>query len=276
MRTDRVRTAVVTTVAGRAGHLRRQRAALGECLHDGLHVVVGMGGRAPESPGPETVRLEVDASPEGLPLAAARNAGAAAALDRGADLLVFLDVDCIPGPDLPASYTAAARDGALLCGPVHYLPPAGPGGYPTSGLADLAPPHPGRPAPAPGQVVAEDRVELFWSLSFAVTPQTWRALGGFDEGFRGYGAEDTDFARRARDRGAEMFWVGGARAFHQHHPPARQDADRVAEIVRNARRFHRRWGDWPMRGWLEDLHRAGRVVFAPEAGELSVVARPAP
>ena len=36
----------------------------------------------------------------GLPLAHARNAGARHALRDGAELLVFLDVDCIPGPDL--------------------------------------------------------------------------------------------------------------------------------------------------------------------------------
>jgi glycosyltransferase involved in cell wall biosynthesis len=256
--------AVITPVAGRAEHLRRQRAALAGCLH----VVVGMGERAADSPGPDTVHLEVAVPPDGLPLAHARNAGAAAALARGADLLVFLDVDCIPDAELLDRYAAAARDGTLLCGPVHYLPPAGPGGYPAE-LAGLAPPHPARPAPPPGVVAEEGRVDLFWSLSFAVTRTTWQSLDGFDEAYRGYGAEDTDFARRARDRGTRLCWVGGARAYHQHHPPARHDAARVAEIVRNARRFHRRWGDWPMHGWLVELDRAGLVRFRPEAGELS-------
>jgi GT2 family glycosyltransferase len=256
--------AVITTAAGRADHLRRQRAALDGCLH----VVVGMGARAADSPGPETVHLQVPVPAAGLPLAAARKAGAAEALRRGAHLLVFLDVDCIPDPAMLDRYAGAARDGALLCGPVHYLPPAGPDGYPADGLEHLAPPHPARPAPPPGTVVEEERADLFWSLSFAVTAPTWRALGGFDEVFRGYGAEDTDLARRARARGTRILWVGGARAFHQHHPPARHDAARVAEIVRNARVFQRRWGDWPMRGWLEDLDRAGLVVFRPGSGEL--------
>ena len=34
--------------------------------------------------------------PAGLPLAAARNVGAAAALTLGAELMIFLDVDCLP------------------------------------------------------------------------------------------------------------------------------------------------------------------------------------
>ncbi|MFC9343661.1 glycosyltransferase family 2 protein [Streptomyces sp. NPDC057020] len=56
-----------------------------------------------------------------LPPAAARNAGGRRALDAVADLLVFLDVDCVPGPTLLPRYAETARDGALLCGaPAHH------------------------------------------------------------------------------------------------------------------------------------------------------------
>jgi hypothetical protein len=71
-----------------------------------------------------------------LPIAAARNTGARAALHRGAELLVVLDVDCIPSPGLVTRYPAAAASprhrSALLCGPVTYLAPPGPGGYPAT------------------------------------------------------------------------------------------------------------------------------------------------
>src|SRR6202012_4133576 len=70
---------------------------------------------------------------EPLPLALGRNQGAAAALSRSAELLVFLDVDCIPDTELIARYQDAAKQprygDALLCGPVTYLPPPRPGGY---------------------------------------------------------------------------------------------------------------------------------------------------
>ncbi|GAA4559083.1 galactosyltransferase-related protein [Pseudonocardia xishanensis] len=248
----------MTIVAGREEHLARQQQALARGTAV-THVVVGMG----PQPG-STVTLQADGA---LPLARARNAGADIALAEGAELLVFLDVDCIPGPTLVERYAdAAARCGpTLLCGPVTYLPP---------GSTDLVPdPHPARPDPPDGALVPEDRRELFWSLSFAVTGEAWHRSGGFCEEYRGYGAEDTDFALTARDRGLAMAWVGGAHAFHQHHPPTRHDPARVAEIVANARLFHRRWGTWPMTGWLQELAAAGAVEFDPTHDHLTTGAQ---
>jgi GT2 family glycosyltransferase len=266
-------TAVVTIVSGREGHLHRQRLGLAAAPPD-LHVIVGMG-RQPQlqevSDSPVVASLEIPADPGGLPLASARNAGARAALDAGADVVVFLDVDCIPGSRLIARYGDAARRSAmptLLCGPVSYLPPPPPGGYPTTGLRDLAPPHPGRPAPPDGQVLNDDRFELFWSISFAASAATWCALGGFDDEFVGYGAEDTDFALRAASAGAGLSWVGGAEAYHQHHEPAWSDPRRVSEMARNSKLFHSRHGFWPMRAWLDDLAARHLVDFDPDASRL--------
>lgn len=263
---------VVTVVRGRADHLARQRRLLarGPAVE---HVVVGMGERpALDDDGPPTRTVTVPCDGP-LPLAPARNAGARLAVDGGADLLVFLDVDCLPGSRLVRRYTEAAqRTGpALLAGPVTYLPPPGPQGPPEHGLDDLADPHPGRPAPPDGTLVPETRRELFWSLSFAVTARAWAASGGFCEDYGGYGAEDTDFALACD---LPLYWVGGAHAFHQHHPPARDDPARVAEIVANARVFHGRWGWWPMEPWLRDLDAAGRVRFRPADGVLEPLGWP--
>ena len=57
----------------------------------------------------------IDVPPEGLPLARARNAGAQRALDTGAELLVFLDVDCIPGASLVNRNEAAATVHRRCC-----------------------------------------------------------------------------------------------------------------------------------------------------------------
>ncbi|MDT8913012.1 galactosyltransferase-related protein [Amycolatopsis sp. PS_44_ISF1] len=262
------RTAVVTIAAGRDSHLRRQRAAL-DGADAPVHVVVGMGAPPrlpPRPPAPPVTPVAVPLGHGGLPLAAARNAGARAAIDQGAELLVFLDVDCIPGPGCLARYVAAAGrvpPATLLCGPVAYLPPPPSGGYPEpGGLARLARPHEGRPAPEPGEITLEEqRFELFWSLSFALTREDWARFGGFCEEFVGYGAEDTDFALRAAERGARLAWVGGATAYHQHHPPSRHEPRHVRELVANAHRFRRRHGFWPMADWLAELDRAGAVRF---------------
>jgi GT2 family glycosyltransferase len=257
------RTAVITITHRRDPHLHRQRLALALDPPD-LHVVVAMDDDpqlTPISGAVDPVVVRLASGEGGLPLARARNTGAFRAIDEGATVLIFLDVDCIPGPVLLRRYAAAAAAlgaMALLSGPVAYLPPPTGSGYPPGGLDALAPFHPARPVPADGEVLPEYRFELFWSLSFCLTKVTWERLGGFHEGYAGYGAEDTDFAVRARQAGAQLFWVGGAEAFHQHHDPSREDPGHRAEMVRNAQLFFERHGWRPMRDWLDQL--------APEGG----------
>jgi len=272
------RLAVVTTVAGRHRHLAAQHASLaaGERRPD-LTVVVSMG-----DPGVEDVvaagplpavcdvaveHVDVD---RGLPLAAARNTGARRATAEGADLLVFLDVDCLAGPALLGTYARAAarvplRRPALLAGPVAYLPPL-PEDRTTYEQAtlDAAVPHPARPAPPPGDLERESDLRLFWSLSFAVTPTAWQRIGGFDEGYTGYGGEDTDFAQRAAGCGACLWWVGGALAFHQWHPVSDPPVEHLEDVVGNANRFHCRWGWFPMEGWLAAFDARGLAHHDPD------------
>ncbi|MCW2762452.1 MAG: hypothetical protein JWR85_2653 [Marmoricola sp.] len=199
-------------------------------------------------------------APTGLPLAMARNRGAQEALDLGMDVLIFLDVDCLPAPGLVAGYTQAVctHPETVWSGPVTYLEP---------GLTEqqlrrpwlLDEPHPARPSPDPGQVFRNADPRLFWSLSFAVSAQTWRVVGGFHEGYVGYGAEDTDFALTVANSSIELGWVGDARSYHQHHAVSRPPVEHVEDIVRNAGLFHDRWGFWPMEGWLEEFEVLGLV-----------------
>ncbi len=258
------RVAVITIAAGRHEHLARQRAGLRACAPAAdAHVVVAMRARdaaAYRADGATQVVILPQAG-DALPLARARNAGAEHALAGGAGLLVFLDVDCIPAPALVGRYAAAASaaPGALLCGPVGYLPPAPDGGHPPGALARLARPHPARPLPREDELIGGGDHRLFWSLSFALTAATWRRIGGFGEEYAGYGGEDTDFGQRARERGVGLCWVGGAWAFHQHHPTATPPVQHLDAILANGARFRRRWGWWPMEGWLEAFARLGLI-----------------
>lgn len=252
-----MRTAVVTIARGRHDHLAAQARALTQDPPD-LHVVVAMDDRdlAAVVPGAEVVDVPLDRG--ALPLAAARNAGVRRARELRADLLVLLDVDCIPSPNLLGRYReAAATHGGVLCGPVGYLPPPPAGGYPPTGLADLAVAHPARPVPGDDEVLAAPEPDLFWSLSFATTPDVWDEVGGFCEDYRGYGGEDTDFGHAAARAGVAMFWVGGAWAWHQHHGAGGTPVQHLDDILRNATVFHDRWGWWPMLGWLDDLRQRG-------------------
>ena len=62
-----------------------------------------------------------------------------------------------------------------------------------------------------------------------------------------------------RDAGTPLAWVGGAHAYHQHHPTSSPPWQHLDDILRNGRRFANRWGHWPMTGWLEAFERAGAV-----------------
>jgi N-acetylglucosaminyl-diphospho-decaprenol L-rhamnosyltransferase len=272
-----VRVAVITAVAGRHQHLGLQRQGLRRStLSVDSHVVVCMGDRAAAEAavtqaGPPTSVVHVDVPDSRLPLASARNAGAARAIQLGADLLIFLDVDCIPAPGMVRRYVDCALQDPtprLLCGPVAYLPPPPPGGYDLDRLSELADPHPARPLPPENQVLRDGDPRLFWSLSFAIPPAVWTRIGGFCERYRGYGGEDTDFGQLAATAGVRLDWIGGAHAYHQFHPSGDPPVEHVDDILANAQVFFRRWGWWPMTGWLTEFQRLGLAHFDPADGWL--------
>ncbi|WP_009472636.1 glycosyltransferase family 2 protein [Rhodococcus sp. JVH1] len=264
-----MKVAVVTIAARRDRHLRMQLRSLERSQRTcDDHIVVAMGDprtmdTVSENGHARGIWLDHDDGP--LPLAAARNAGADAALAAGADLLVFLDVDCLASEGLLGCYVSAAEHpdnrSALLSGPVTYLPPPEPAGYDLAGLGRLRSPHPARPAPPPGTVTAGSDFDLFWSLSFAVGRATWQHIGGFCTDYTGYGGEDTDFAQTARAAGVGLRWVGGADAFHQYHPVSDPPVEHLRDILTNAHTFHRRWGWWPMQGWLRAFEADGLIEY---------------
>jgi len=252
-----VRTAVVTVAsAARRAHLERQRRVLAEVADDIVRLEAWLDADAPGD------GVHVPPGPHGLRVGEGRNRLADAAIAAGAELIVFLDVDCLPGPASIARYRTAARSypGALLAGPVTYLASVQ---QPETAadLPALTRPHRARPAPADGETHAAspEQYDLFWSLSFAVTPETWHRLGGFHPGYEGYGAEDTDLAWTARAAGVELRWVGGADAYHQWHPVSSPPWRHLDDILRNGAEFHRRWGVWPMGGWLDAFAAAGAI-----------------
>lgn len=259
-----MRSALVTVAHGRHDHLERQHAMLvRSSLAVSDYVVVALDDpvlAATWSARPDVHMVTHRAGRHGLPIAAARNHGAAEAVRRGAELIVFLDVDCLPGAELVERYRQAARrcPSSLLCGPVAYLPQPGATGYDLDGLDRYAF-HPARPAPLPGTNQTDGDPRLFWSLSFAVTTATWERIGGFCPDYEGYGAEDTDFAYLARDAGIAVTWVGGAAAYHQWHPTQTPPVGHLDDIVRNAAIFADRWGWWPMEGWLGAFADQGLV-----------------
>lgn len=254
---------ILTLVKNRTGHLLNQLEGLAQCnapLHD--IVVLDMSDdpiRLERSDLPvHLVRLET----AGLPLARARNL---AARESRGDRLLFLDVDCIPTPGLPQSMEAALEaEDALICAEVHYLPAgATQRGWTFDTLKSRAVPHPVRAFPRSG-LRREAEPGLFWSLAFGIRRKSFDSMGGFDEGFTGYGAEDTDFGFRAHAADLPLLFMGGAGVFHQHHGVYDPPLQHFEDIIENAKRFHGRWGRWAMEGWLKAFEARGLIAVGAD------------
>ena len=250
-------TTVITLNKGRDAHLARLLEGLARGPHPEACVVVEMGANPAPLPdlGFPIRRVHLEAA--GLPLARARNAGRRAATT---ERLVFLDVDCIPSADLvpSLSHDLDAADG-LICCEIRYLP-AGTvaDDWTEVALRAAGHRHPVRHFPERGLARSEN-VGLFWSLAFGVRATTFDRLGGFDEGFDGYGAEDTDLAFRADALGIPVLFTAGGLAFHQHHLACDPPLQHFSDIVRNAARFRARHGLWPMDGWLDAFAVRGLI-----------------
>ncbi|MDO9384528.1 MAG: glycosyltransferase [Hyphomicrobiaceae bacterium] len=262
---------VLTLVKNRETHLAN--------LVDGLNrstipakefVVVDMSDEPVKRPGTGIPTRVIRLQRDGLPLAEARNL---AARHASSDYLLFLDVDCIPSRDLIAAMLPALRaNDALICASIRYLAAGDVSqDWTEEDLARRGQFHPVRPFADAG-LQREDNAGLFWSLAFGIRKATFDALGGFDESFVGYGAEDTDFGFRARDAGVPLLFMGGPGAFHQHHAVHRPPLQNFGDILRNAATFHRRWHFWPMEGWLTEFESMG--LIARTSSDISILRLP--
>lgn len=267
---------VLTLVRGRRDHLANLMWSLAAQTVPPAELVIAWMQPRPEAglpdPGCPVRHVVVPGDP--MPLAAARNRAAEAATS---EQLVFLDVDCIASPTLVESYEAAAGEAeGLFLGEVFYLPAGavGAGDLDFAALDRLGTRHPAKPpVPEQGIRLEPDAGEL-WGLSFALPRQRYLAVGGMDEAFRGYGGEETDFARRAAASRLPTYWLGGARAYHQHHAVHVPPLQHFEHILRNADLYRQKHGRWCMDYWLGQFRDVGLIEWNAEAARIRVVRRP--
>ncbi len=144
------------------------------------------------------------------------NRGPAAATNAAArlarhEVLVFLDGDQLASPELLAAHLDAhQRHGVVLVQGLYPLAP----GYDRRGaslmyqralfqaLAPMESSHPCQPH--------------IWSANFSCRRESWAMVGGFDEAFREYGGEDTDFGLRVVALGVPCIFEPQALSYHLH------------------------------------------------------------
>ncbi|ETW13018.1 hypothetical protein ATO8_07401 [Roseivivax marinus] len=263
------RISALTIAAGRADHLANVVRGLTEQRLCPDELVIGLMQDAPYDDLPDApFEIRQVPVPDGAPaLAGARNAAAHAATG---DVLVFLDVDCIPHPELIADYAASvtAAPGVHM-GEVMYLPQGATDGATENGIDwvrfdRLAERHPDRGKPPRWGRAACDDYRCFWSLNFAMSAADWRASGGFDERYRGYGGEDTDFGRTVAEQGQPIWWLKGAKVYHQHHAHCMPPIHHLRSVIRNADLFAEKWGHRTMEHWLYGFELMGLIEKRPE------------
>jgi hypothetical protein len=191
-------------------------------------------------------------------------------------------MDCIPAPDLVADYAGYLHqfDG-LLMGEVMYLPGGATAGEWTSdAFTAIAVRHSDRRGPPAEGIELCNDYRCFWSLNFAMRRATFLAVGGFHEGYRGYGGEDTDFGKAIDEAGIPIAWVKGALAYHQYHPHHMPPVHHLDSVVRNAELFESKWGYRTMGHWLHAFRlmdlidmtpgRPIRILRRPDAADLAL------
>ena len=208
---------------------------------------------------PFKVNSSVLSSDIACPLAAARNKGAnLASFDR----LIFLDVDCIPGRDYMQCFDSAWEDHCLLSGAVRYL--SAEASFKSDLFAKLDYYSNADPIRSNLDILP---YELFWSLNFGCSNALFRRIGGFDENYLGYGAEDTDFSFAARTEKIPLKSIDAV-AYHQHHTAFSPPLNHLSDIVPNATLFHQKWKVWPMKGWLKQFEEMGLVHWKGDCLQL--------
>ena len=256
-----MRVSVCTLARGRAAHLVNLVHGLNaqDRLPDELVVAV-MQAEPYALPAARFPVRQVMVGSHGIPLAAARNV---AAREAAHEMLVFLDVDCIPDPAFVADYAATlAQDDALLMGEVLYLGAGDTaGGLDFARFAAVGVKHSERAGPPVGEVGECTDYRCFWSLNFAMRRSTFLAVGGFDERYVGYGGEDTDFGRVVATAGVPIRWRRGARAYHQYHPHHMPPVHHVDSVIANAARFRDKWGHFTMEHWLRAFTLMGLIAL---------------
>lgn len=254
-----MKISVCTLAFGRDEHL--SNLVRGLCLNTQLPdelVIAVMQPRPYRLPDAPFCIRQIMLDESGIPLAAARNR---AVSEAGGDLLVFLDVDCIPNARCIADYSRHSKDlNGVLMGEVAYLPEgAAADRIDERKFENIAVTHSERAGAPQGSHASCGDYRCFWSLNFAMTKADFALTGGFDESFVGYGGEDTDFGRTVAGSDLPIWWVRGAKAYHQYHPHHMPPVHHLDSVLANAQRFAAKWGEPTMQHWLRAFVLMGLI-----------------
>ena len=258
---------LITIVKGREEHLHNQLIGVRRSSYIPDEIIIVAIDDTPvlEKFGDLPIRLiHLKSSDKNLPVAKARNAGALAARYEH---LIFLDVDCIPSGNFFTSlFDQGKKHRTLIMGNPRYLTLKISNNTNEKELHRLSIAHPHRPKI--NKLEHSPDWMLFWSLCFYIPTNLFLEIGGFDESYTGYGAEDTDLSLKLNQTGKYDFLLSEAVVYHQQHPVYSPPVHQLDSIVTNAEVFYKKWNRWVMENWLSDFKNYNLIEWEEDSDRI--------
>lgn len=252
--TDRPAVAVITAgYRQHDAHLDQIGGLARAPVTPDLHVIISMGdrdltrGRVPVHHDRwETLVRAMPPGPQRARRVLARDAGARAAVEAGAELLVFLDADALPSLHLVEQYAEALAQPSVggprvLCGSLVDPGPRPEAGYQWSRLDRLVAEDLAAVGLAAGEVIPEPQVERFRAASFGITAADLETVGGMLGPELSTSEHDLDFASRLREAGGNLARLVGVTALRRPRDLAQVTLAELDTLARAANRFEARW-----------------------------------
>ena len=203
------------------------------------------------------------ATSDTLPIAKARNKGAAAS---SASTLLFLDVDCIIHPQLLTRVSTGIAKGMTVGSVMTELKliPENAGYSEVSRLPESR---------ESRQKTLQHQQEGFQSSLFAILREDFENVDGFDEKYAGFGIGDIDFATRCNRAGIEHRSLPLV-TYKQFRNCRACPLNHLLDIVCNANLYKDKWGYYPKTQWLTTFMARGFVSKASVHDPLSITRLP--
>jgi GT2 family glycosyltransferase len=171
-----------------------------------------------------------------------QNAGAVAAVNAASrlarnEVMIIMGDDQLCTPNLIAAHLEAhERFGVIVVQGDYPLAP----GHDRTGASMLY--ERSRRNAARDMVAGGAEPWHIWGGNFSLRRSTFLAMGGADETFREYGAEDTDIGLRAAAQGARMVFEPRALSYHLHRVNRRRYGQQAFSEGRSVLRLARKHG----------------------------------
>ncbi len=264
---------LITIVKGRGQHLSNLLSGIVRSTYTPDEIIIIAINELPDLKGFEQLSIKtilLESKDKDLPIAEARNLGATSSSNEH---LIFLDVDCIPSARFfEQIFHQGKTTKTLIMGNPRYLTKKVFRGIRENQLKKISIFHPHRPTVDRLEISKDWR--LFWSLCFYIPKSLFIEIGGFDENYTGYGAEDTDFSLTLKQKGNYQFLLSEAVVYHQQHPVYSPPVHQLDSIIANAEKFYNKWGIWVMENWLEAFQQHGLINWTETSTKIERIKSP--